>query len=143
MALLKEDDKLNTMFAQIVPTRNNEELFWKSYFYRVEQVKSQELMKYSKKEKDLDESHTDILGELDDELDEEIPAIANPSSVAQLDSRLLQQQLAIAMKRIEQLEARVAKLEGEKEGSIHSEEQKEDEQKSIDTLGDELGEEDN
>ena len=36
MALLKEDEKLNTMFAHIVPTRNNEELFWKSYFYRVE-----------------------------------------------------------------------------------------------------------
>ncbi len=52
MALLVQDENLNKMVAKLGPTRNNEELFWKSYFYKVEEVKHKTLMKFSNAGKD-------------------------------------------------------------------------------------------
>ena len=88
MGLLKQDDKLNTMFAKLVPTRNNEELFWKSYFYQVTEVKLETLENYSKEAGDADQAHDELLGELDNELDEDAPAVT--SSLPPVDTRLLQ-----------------------------------------------------
>ena len=55
-------------------------------------MKTQELLKLSKNKQELDITHDDILGELDDELDEESPAaVADTPALPQLDARLLQQ----------------------------------------------------
>ena len=47
MQLLNVDKNLASMYSKLVPLNVNEESFWKSYFYNVEQVKTQVMTKYS------------------------------------------------------------------------------------------------
>lgn len=47
MILLDVDVNLAVMYSKLVPTRLNEESFWKSYFYTIEQVKTKTMQKFS------------------------------------------------------------------------------------------------
>jgi hypothetical protein len=107
------------MFARLVPTRNSEELFWKSYFYKVEEAKREMLDKLaSSGHVNVTSEHDDFLGDLDNEIEDDniipltptVPPAA--SSTAKNDEvAMLKGQLAAALRRIDDLESRLGKVE--------------------------------
>ena len=114
MLLISEDKNLAAMYSKLVPLRVNEELFWKSYFYTIEQVKTKVLAKFANSPQELN-SHASknreaILKELDDESeDDDDPILSSKTRTDEV--KLLKSQLAIALKRIDELENRIVTVE--------------------------------
>ena len=72
MLLLKEDKNLAAMYSKLVPLRLNEESFWKSYFYNIEQVRTKIFAKYANSKPEISASAREaILRELDDDESED------------------------------------------------------------------------
>lgn len=122
MAVMEQDPALGKVFSRLVPRHTSEELFWKSYFYTVETVKDQTLLKFSQqKSVEIEESsreksdkHRELMDELESELSAE-PSIVVKKEKRQVKEPIvlaeLQSQLKAALARIDALETRVEKLE--------------------------------
>lgn len=125
MAVMEQDPALGKVFSRLVHRHTTEELFWKSYFYTVETVKDQTLLKFSQQKsveieessKEKSDKHRELMDELESELS------AEPSVVIKKEKRQakepivladLQSQLKAALARIDSLENRVEKLELER-----------------------------
>ena len=114
MLLISEDKNLAAMYSKLVPLRINEEFFWKSYFYTIEKVKTKVLAKFANSPQELS-SHASknreaILKELDDESeDDDDPILSSKTRTDEV--KLLKSQLAIALKRIDELENRIVTVE--------------------------------
>ena len=121
MAVMEQDVGLGKVYSRLVPRQTTEALFWKSYFYTVELVRDQTLLKFSttRPSSDLDDlkiksdKHRELMDELESELTAEPQIVIKekkpprePVAVTEL-----QRQLKAALARIEQLEKRVAVLE--------------------------------
>ena len=127
MAVMEQDQVLGKMYSRLVPRFTNEEMFWKSYFYTVETVKDQTLLKFSQKHSiEIEESsrkksdkHRELMDELESELTAEPSVLPSKDKKRSKDPIVLaevQSQLKAALSRIEALEKRVAVLEGERQG---------------------------
>lgn len=124
MAVMEQDPALGKVFSRLVPRHTSEELFWKSYFYTVETVKDQTLLKFSQQKsveieessKEKSDKHRELMDELESELSAE-PSIVIKKEKRQVKEPIvladLQNQLKAALVRIDELETRVAKLEKE------------------------------
>lgn len=122
MAVMEQDPALGKVFSRLVPRHTSEELFWKSYFYTVETVRDQTLLKFSQQKsveieessKEKSDKHRELMDELESELSAE-PSIVIKKEKRQTKEPIvladLQSQLKAALARIDQLETRVEKLE--------------------------------
>lgn len=121
MKVLEVDGNLRELFRRIVPKKVTEEVFWRNYFAKVEEIKNGVLAKFSRttsENKDSLDFHNSFLDELDKELEAEDASLykskplKSPKSPQEPDEiSLLKTQLEKALKKIEDLETRVFRLE--------------------------------
>jgi len=111
LKLLEVDQQLSAQFSELVPKKTTEEMFWKSYFYNVERVKDHTLNKFAGKKEDkgnMEELHKELMEELEMELQQEN---LNKKKPPNSEVQALRKDLENALKRIQELEARVQQLE--------------------------------
>ena len=122
MKLLEIDTNLRELFRKCVPGRISEEIFWRNYFEKVEEVKEEILMTYSNKKSPSESNmysayHSSLIDELDKELEAEefnyYQKSPPPVQTQKKDEEIEELKLSLknALKRIEDLEKRVAVLE--------------------------------
>lgn len=121
MAIMEQDPALGKVFSRLVPRQTTEALFWKSYFYTVELVRDQTLLKFStnRPASDVDDvkqktdKHRELMDELESELTAEPRIVVKEKKAPREPVAVveLQKQLKAALQRIDELEKRVAALE--------------------------------
>jgi hypothetical protein len=133
LKVLDSDLNLRELYRKVVPSKVNEELFWRNYFEITQEIKDRTLKRYAQKDhvnKDLHELRSSLLDELDKELEAEIAEpkpvekkpVSNPlkpdkkeEKNSEIDS--LKTLLQSALNRIKDLEERVEKLEKSRKNS--------------------------
>jgi hypothetical protein len=105
MELMTIDATLRDAFRRLVPSKTNEQAFWRSYFSMVEEAKNAVLKKLVARPQA--KSDRDIL----DELESELTDLPMPPRVPKKPKVSLETQLKDAITRITALEATVQKLE--------------------------------